>query len=69
MTIKQNLSWNGGKIYKLVWHDCDSFNEIKDKNKIRVAEQNINKVRKVMINEWNLDDIKKGKVQFFRPVN
>lgn len=32
MTIKQNLSWNDGKVYKLVWHDCDSFNEIKDRN-------------------------------------
>lgn len=32
MTIKQNLNWNDGKIYKLVWHDCDSFDEIKGKN-------------------------------------
>lgn len=31
MTIKQNLSWNDGKVYKLVWHDCDSFDEIKGK--------------------------------------
>lgn len=32
MTIKQNLNWNDGKVYKLVWHDCDSFGEIKDRN-------------------------------------
>ena len=32
MTIKQNLNWGDGKVYKLVWHDCDSFGEIKDKD-------------------------------------
>ncbi len=31
MTIKQNLNWSDGKVYKLVWRDCDSFEEIKDK--------------------------------------
>ena len=32
MTIKQNLNWSDGKVYKLIWHDCNSFDEIKDKN-------------------------------------
>jgi ADP-ribose pyrophosphatase YjhB (NUDIX family) len=32
MTIKQNLNWNDGKVYKLVWHDCGSFDEIKYRN-------------------------------------
>lgn len=31
MTIKHNLNWNDGKVYKLVWHDCDSFEEIRYK--------------------------------------
>ena len=32
MTIKQNLNWNDGKVYKLVYKDCDSFDEIRDKD-------------------------------------
>lgn len=34
---------------------------------IKVAEQNVNKVRKVQLNEWNLNDIKSGKMQFYHP--
>lgn len=33
-----------------------------------VAEQNANGIRKVKINPFNLDHLKKGKVDFFRPL-
>lgn len=32
MTIKQNLNWSDGKKYRLIWHDCDDFEEIKNEN-------------------------------------
>ncbi|HVD99274.1 MAG TPA: hypothetical protein VNB90_13790 [Cytophagaceae bacterium] len=35
--------------------------------KIKVAEQNFNNLKKIVINEWDLDDVKKGKLQFYRP--
>ncbi len=38
-----------------------------EEGKIKVAEQNFNNIRKIVINEWDLDDIKKGKLQFYRP--
>ncbi len=31
MIINDSMIWEG-KEYKLVWHDCDSFDEIKDKD-------------------------------------
>ena len=31
MIINDSMVW-GGREYKLVWHDCDSFDEIKDKD-------------------------------------
>jgi hypothetical protein len=40
---------------------------VEENGKIHVAEQNFNNVRKVVINEWNLNDVKKGKLQFYRP--
>jgi hypothetical protein len=42
--------------------------EVRSSRKLVLAEQNINNVKRVMLNEYNLDDIKSGKVQFFRPV-
>ena len=38
-----------------------------DKTHIRIAEQNVNGVRKVMLSNWNLSDVKSGKLQFYRP--
>lgn len=38
-----------------------------DKMKIQVAEQNVNGIRKVMLSNWNLNDMKSGKMQFYRP--
>lgn len=43
-----------------------SVNE-KDKLKIKIAEQNFNNIRKIVLNDWNLSDVKKGKLQFYRP--
>ncbi|MBP6301750.1 MAG: hypothetical protein KBB37_01080 [Bacteroidia bacterium] len=42
--------------------------EVHSSRQLILAEQNINNVKRVMLNEYNLDDIKSGKVQFFRPV-
>ena len=41
--------------------------EIIDNNLLRIADQNVAGVRLVKIREFNLNDIKKGKVEFFRP--
>lgn len=52
--------------WKMTEHTAIVY-EVQEGKKIRVAEQNVNKVRTVQINEWNLDDIKSGKMQFYRP--
>ncbi len=38
-----------------------------ENGKIKVAEQNFNNIRKIVLNDWNLPDVKKGKLQFYRP--
>jgi hypothetical protein len=38
-----------------------------DNGKIKIAEQNFNNIRKIVLNDWNLTDVKKGKLQFYRP--
>lgn len=52
--------------WKMVVHTAILF-EVGTEGKIKVAEQNVNGVRKVMISNWNLNDIKSGKMQFYRP--
>ena len=52
--------------WKMSEHTAILF-EVKGEGKVMIAEQNVNKIRKVMINEWNLNDVKSGKMQFFRP--
>ena len=42
--------------------------EVRSKTQFVLAEQNINQVKRVMLNEYSLDDVKSGKVQFYRPV-
>ena len=62
----ESKSENSITRWKMVEHTAILF-ELKETNKVMVAEQNVNGVRKVQINEWNLDDVKSGKLQFFRP--
>jgi hypothetical protein len=38
-----------------------------ENGKIKIAEQNFNNIRKILLNDWNLKDVKKGKLQFYRP--
>jgi hypothetical protein len=52
--------------WKMAEHTAIVY-ETGEGKKIRVAEQNVNGVRKVMISDWNLDDLKSGKMQFYRP--
>jgi hypothetical protein len=52
--------------WKMTEHTAIVY-EVLDGTTLKVAEQNVNKVRKVQINEWNLADIKSGKMQFYRP--
>lgn len=52
--------------WKMVQHTAILF-EIGIKGSVQVAEQNVNGVRKVMISTWNLNDIKSGNMQFYRP--
>ncbi len=62
----ESKSENSITRWKMVEHTAILF-ELKETNKVMVAEQNVNGVRKVQINEWNLDDVKSGTLQFFRP--
>jgi hypothetical protein len=62
----ESRSENSITRWKMVEHTA-ILHELKEANKVMVAEQNVNGVRKVQINEWNLDDVKSGKLQFFRP--
>lgn len=52
--------------WKMAEHTAVLY-EVKGEGKITVAEQNVNGVRKVMLSEWDLDDVKSGKLQFYRP--
>lgn len=52
--------------WKMTDHTAVLF-EVKGEGKVMIAEQNVNKIRMVMINEWNLNDVKSGKLQFYRP--
>jgi hypothetical protein len=52
--------------WKMVEHTAIVF-ESGESGKLKVAEQNVNGVRKVMISDWNLNDLKSGKMQFYRP--
>lgn len=36
-------------------------------SRIKVAEQNVNKVRKVVISSWDLNWLVSGKIQYYRP--
>jgi len=62
----ESKSGNAITKWKMTEHTAILF-ELRDANKVMIAEQNVNSVRKVQINEWNLDDVKSGKLQFFRP--
>jgi hypothetical protein len=43
--------------------------KVNSTHEIVIAEQNVDGVRKVMTNTWNLNDIKSGKMDFYRPVS
>jgi len=62
----ESRSENSITKWKMVEHTAILY-DLKEANKVMIAEQNVNGVRKVQINEWNLDDVKSGKLQFFRP--
>lgn len=52
--------------WKMIVHTAIVY-EVKSKNEIVIAEQNVDGVRTVMVNTWNLNDIKSGKMDFYRP--
>lgn len=52
--------------WKMAQHTAILY-EVAEGGSIKVAEQNVNGVRKVMISQWKLSDIKSGKMQFYRP--
>lgn len=62
----ESVSGNSITRWKMAEHTAILY-ELKEAHKVMIAEQNVNSVRKVQINEWNLDDVKSGKMQFFRP--
>ena len=53
--------------WKMVEHTAIVYNTTAGSTLIQVAEQNVNGVRKVQLSEWNLKDVKSGKLQFYRP--
>lgn len=52
--------------WKMVEHTAIVYSTA-EKGQIRIAEQNVNGVRKVMLSNWNLNDVKSGTLQFYRP--
>ncbi|MFN5664402.1 MAG: hypothetical protein ACK461_04385 [Bacteroidota bacterium] len=64
--VMESRSDNAITRWKMVQHTAILF-EIGIKGSVQVAEQNVNDVRKVMISTWNLNDIKSGRMQFYRP--
>jgi hypothetical protein len=52
--------------WKMIHHTAVVY-EVKSNNELVIAEQNVNNVRKVISNTWNLNDMKSGKMEFFRP--
>lgn len=52
--------------WKMTEHTAIVY-EVISHSTIKIAEQNVNKVKKVQLNNWNLNDIKSGKMQFYRP--
>jgi hypothetical protein len=52
--------------WKMVVHTAIVYSTV-DKTQIRIAEQNLNGVRKVVLSNWNLNDVKSGKLEFYRP--
>ncbi|MES2560776.1 MAG: hypothetical protein V4590_13610 [Bacteroidota bacterium] len=52
--------------WKMVEHTAIVY-ATAEKGKIKIAEQNVNGVRKVMLSDWDLNDVKSGKLQFYRP--
>ncbi|MBX7205994.1 MAG: hypothetical protein K1X81_11275 [Bacteroidia bacterium] len=41
--------------------------EVKSETDITLAEQNFNNIRRVMLNSYNLNDVKQGTLSFYRP--
>jgi len=41
--------------------------EVKSETEITLAEQNFNNIRRVMLNSYNLNDVKQGTLSFYRP--
>jgi hypothetical protein len=52
--------------WKMAVHTAVVY-EVKADGEIVIAEQNVDGVRKVMTNTWNLNHIKSGKMEFYRP--
>lgn len=53
--------------WKMIKHTAVVYQVI-SKSTFVLAEQNINQIKRVMLNEYSLDDIKTGKVEFYRPL-
>jgi hypothetical protein len=53
--------------WKMIEHTAIVYETGSEKMKIKVAEQNLNGLRKVALSNWNLNDLKSGKMQFYRP--
>lgn len=63
MRLKQvKYSWGGGTSlhFAIIY-------EVIDKNHLKIADQNVGGVKKVKIRDFNLEEIVKGEVTFFRP--
>lgn len=52
--------------WKMLKHTAVVY-EVKSNSEIIIAEQNVDGVRKVMTNAWNLNDLKTGTIDFYRP--
>ncbi|MFN5920781.1 MAG: hypothetical protein ACK45I_05710 [Bacteroidota bacterium] len=59
-TEKEIMRW------KMLKHTAVVY-EVKPQGEIVIAEQNVDGVRKVMTNTWNLNNVKTGTMDFYRP--
>lgn len=52
--------------WKMIEHTAIVY-ATNNSSQIRIAEQNVNGIRKVVLSDWNLKDVKSGSLFFYRP--
>jgi hypothetical protein len=64
--MMENKVGNSVLRWKMPKHTAVVY-EVRSEMEIILAEQNFNNIRRVMLNSYNLNDVKKGELSFYRP--